>query len=69
MTDVVVGTAKAAKWLGLSERAVRDMCAKGRLGGAYQPSGYSGKYLIPIATLERICPCPEWLRAELAEAA
>lgn len=68
MSDVV-GTAKAAHWLGLSERTVRDMCAKGRLEGAYQPSGYSGKYLIPTVTLERICPCPEWLRAEPAEIA
>jgi hypothetical protein len=45
------------------------MCAKRRLEGAYQPNGYASKYLIPVATLERICPCPEQLRAELAEAA
>ncbi len=68
MSDVI-GTAKAALWLGLSERTVRDMCAKRRLEGAYQPNGYASKYLIPVATLERICPCPEQLRAELAEAA
>ena len=64
MSDVV-GTAKAAKWLGLSERTVRDMCAKGRLE-VYQPSGYRGKLLIYTSSLERIRPCPEWLQAEPA---
>ncbi len=57
MSDVV-GTAKAAKWIGLSERRIRDMCAEGRLK-VYQPSGYRGKLLIYTSSLERIRPCPE----------
>ena len=67
MSDVV-GTAKAAKWLGLSERTVRDMCAKEKLK-AYQPNGFHSKLLIYTSSLERIRPCPEWLRAELADTA
>jgi len=68
MTDLL-GTAKAAKWLGLSERAVRAMCANKRLEGAYQPNEYNGKWLIPTVTLEKKRPRPEWLQAETAETA
>ncbi len=64
----VIGTAKAAKWLGLSERAVRDAAAKGRIPGAFQFE-HGCKWLIPTATLEKIRPCPESLRADLAEIA
>ncbi len=64
MTDPpeVVGSAKAAKLLGLSERRVRGLCKTGKLKGAYQVSGYSGKWLIPLATLERIRALPPDLR-------
>jgi len=50
----LIGTAKAAAWLGLSEERVRFMCREGRLEGAFQPSGYLGKWLIPTSSLERI---------------
>ena len=63
-----LGTAHAARWTGFSERQVRAWCEQGRLEGAYQFS-YGGKWLIPTATLEKICPCPEWLHAELADTA
>ena len=67
MSDVV-GTAKAAKWTGISERRIRELCEQGRIEGAYQFARNS-KWLIPAATLEKICPCPESLRAELADTA
>ncbi len=64
MTDLehnfspVIGVSKAARWLGLGERQVTNLCRQGRLPGAYQPSGYSGKWLIPTAALERIRTLP-----------
>jgi hypothetical protein len=64
----VVGTNKAARWLGLSERAVRDAAAKGRIPGAYQWE-HGCKWLIPVASLEKIRPCPEKIRNELADTA
>ncbi len=54
----VVGVTKAAKWLGLGERQVTNLCKQGKLKGAYQPSGYAGKWLIPTSTLERIRKLP-----------
>ncbi len=62
MTDLnnfspVVGTAKAARWLGLGERQITNLCRQGRLPGAFH-SGHSGKWLIPIAALERIRTLP-----------
>jgi len=50
----LIGTAKAAAWLGLSEETVRKLCRQGKLEGAFQPAGYQGKWLIPTATLEAI---------------
>ena len=60
MSDVV-GTAKATKWLGLSEETVRKLCRQGKLPGAFQPAGYQGKWLIPRETLEAIRAQPEGL--------
>ncbi len=57
----VVGTAKAARWLSMSERQITRMCRQGKLQGAYQPSGFLGKWLIPIRTLEAIYKRPEGL--------
>jgi hypothetical protein len=67
----VVSTAKAAAWLGVPERTVRDLCAKGKLEGAYQPAGYQGAWLIPITTLEAIRsrPVDMALFADLAKIA
>jgi predicted site-specific integrase-resolvase len=48
----VVGTAKAALWLGMSEETVRRLCRAGRIK-ADQPSGYQGKWLISTSELER----------------
>ncbi len=67
MSDVI-GTAKAAKWTGLSERRIRELCQQGRLQGASQ-FAYGGKWLIPTATLERIRPRPPELSAETADVA
>jgi hypothetical protein len=66
-----LSTAKAARWLGVSERAVRDMCIKGKFKGAYRPAGYNGKWLIPMTTLEAICPMPadRLLIADIAKVA
>jgi hypothetical protein len=50
----VVGTAKAARLLGFSEETVRRWCREGKLEGAFQPSGYDGKWLIPMRSLKRI---------------
>jgi hypothetical protein len=63
-----LGTAHAAKWTGFSERHIRTWCEQGRLEGAYQFQR-NGKWLIPAVTLEKICPCPKWLAAELADTA
>lgn len=63
----VVGTAKAALWLEMSEESVRRMCRKGRLKGAYQPAGYQGKWLVPMATLSTIRTCPPWLMTDLTD--
>lgn len=60
MSDVI-GTAKAAKWLDMSEETVRRYCRDGRLEGAYQPGGYQGKWLVPVATLSAIRECPKSL--------
>lgn len=49
----VVGTARAARWLGLGERRVRQLCEAGRLPGAYQFAPGS-KWLIPAETLDNI---------------
>ena len=65
----VVGTAKAALWLELSEETVRRLCRMGKLAGAYQPAGYQGKWLVPTATLEAIRVCPVWLLTDLPEVA
>lgn len=54
----VIGTAKASRWLGVSERSVRRLCAQGRLPGAYQPAGYSGMWLVPLKALQRIRGTP-----------
>lgn len=61
MSRPAVGTAKAARWTGLSERAIRRNCQLGRVEGAYQLA-FSSKWLIPVPTLEQMCPCPEELR-------
>ena len=53
-----VSVAFAARWIGLPERTVRHLAATGRLEGAYQPAGYSGKWLIPLEALLRITPRP-----------
>jgi transposase len=53
----VVGTAKAARWLNVSEATVKRICKKGKRGklpGAYQPSGHHGRWLIPTRDLENI---------------
>ena len=54
----VIGTAKASRWLGVSERSVRRLCAQGRLPGAYQPAGYAGKWLVPLKALKRLRATP-----------
>lgn len=66
-----VGTAKAARWLGLSERTVRDLCQKGKLEGAWQPAGFQGKWLISTECLRAIRPEPAdpTLVADLADSA
>lgn len=64
----VVSTAKAAKWTGLSEKRIRELCQLGRLEGAYQ-FAYGGKWLIPTTTLERIRPRPPELSADTAASA
>lgn len=64
----VVGTAKAALWLELSEETVRRLCRTGKLKGAYQPAGYQGKWLVPVGTLASIRACPVWL-TDLTEVA
>ncbi len=58
MSDVV-GTAKAAVWLGLSEETVRKLCRERKLEGAFQPAGYQGKWLVPSATLSAIRARPD----------
>jgi hypothetical protein len=68
MSDVI-GAAKAAKWLGLSEETVRKLCREGKLEGAFQPAGYQGKWLIPVEALEAIRACPEWLQIDLSNVA
>ena len=55
----VIGTAKASRWLGLSEATVRRLCRDGKLAGAYQPAGLYGKWLIPTGTLEGIWARPQ----------
>jgi hypothetical protein len=64
-----VSTHKASLWLGMSEESVRRLCRNGKLKGAFQPSGYQGKWLIPVETLEAVRVCPEWLIADLSEVA
>lgn len=64
----VVGTAKAARWTGLSERRIREMCEQGRIEGAYQWEP-GCKWLIPTATLEKVRPCPLELCADTADTA
>jgi hypothetical protein len=66
MTDAV-GTAKAAKWLGMDETSITRLCRKKRLKGAWQPAGYHGRWLIPIETLKAKRECPEWLKPELPD--
>ena len=53
-----MSTAKAAKWLGVPERTVREWCATGRLEGAFQPAGHYGKWLIPLRAIEAMLPYP-----------
>ena len=65
----VIGTAKAALWLGVSEETVRRYCRDGRLEGAYQPGGYQKMWLVPVATLSAIRECPVWLLTDLPEVA
>ncbi len=65
----VIGTAKAALWLELSEETVRRLCRNGKLAGAYQPAGYQGKWLVPVETLASIRECPVWLLPDLPEVA
>ncbi len=62
-----VNVYKASRWLGLSERAVTTLCKNGRLEGAYQPSGYLGKWLIPISSLKAITPTPAQPIPDLTE--
>jgi hypothetical protein len=59
---MVLNISKAAQWLGKSERTIRLLCKDGKLEGAYQVSGYQGMWLIPISALEKITPCPDWLK-------
>ncbi len=63
--SAVIGTAKAAKWLELSEETVRRLCRTDKLAGAYQPGGYQGMWLVPVATLSAIRECPASLLTEL----
>ncbi len=65
----VVGTAKAALWLDMSEETVRRLCRNGKLSGAYQPAGYGGKWLVPVTTLSAVRACPVWLLTDLPEVA
>jgi hypothetical protein len=67
----MLGTAKAARWLNVPERTVREWCATGKLAGAHQWSGYLGSWLIPVTTLEtlRSRPADISLLADLAETA
>jgi len=58
MIPPYLGTSKAARWLGLSERTVRLMATNGSLNGAFQPSGYAGSWLIPLSTLEGLLSEP-----------
>ncbi len=51
----VVGTARAARLLGFTERQVRRWCKDGKLKGAYQFARDS-KWLIPFETLKEIKP-------------
>lgn len=67
--SAVVGTAKAAKWLDMSEETVRRYCREGKLEGAYQPGGYQGMWLVPVATLSAIRECPASLLTDLPEVA
>ncbi len=58
MTDLnnfspVVGTAKAARLLGFTDRQVRRWCKDGKLPGAYQFARDS-KWLIPVESLKEI---------------
>ncbi len=48
-----IGTATAARRLGVSERTVRRMCERGQLSGATQ-FGYSCTWLIPPAALDSL---------------
>ncbi len=65
-----VNVVTAARWIGFSQRQVREWCKqKIVLEGVKQPSGYAGKYRIPVAALEKLEECPKWLRAELADTA
>ncbi len=68
MSDVI-GTAKAALWLELSEETVRRLCRLGKLSGAYQPAGYKGKWLVPVKALRDIrqTPACPLLESELDE--
>jgi hypothetical protein len=65
----VIGTAKAALWLNMSEETIRRYCREGKLSGAYQPGGYGGMWLVPVATLEATKACPVWLMPDLTEVA
>jgi hypothetical protein len=65
----VIGTAKAALWLELSEETVRRLCRTGKLSGAYQAAGYRGMWLVPVDTLEAVRACPVWLLPDLTEVA
>jgi hypothetical protein len=67
MADAVVNTEKAARWLNLSPESITRFCRSGLLKGAYQPGGYSARWLIPTDALEAIRPCPEQLRAEITD--
>jgi hypothetical protein len=63
-----INTSKASKWLGMSDRTIRRLCVRGRLKGAYQPSGYAGHWLVPVSSLQGLKPCPEELQKEIMSA-
>lgn len=66
--DHYINVKKAARWLGIPERTVTHLCRNGRIEGATQYAGFSGKWLIPISGLQkmRTDPAEPGLLVELA---
>lgn len=48
-----VGCTQAAKLVGLSASRIMQLCSEGKIQ-ARQPSGFKGKYLIPLSEIERL---------------